>query len=168
MRIFRIALAIIAIAVATPAAAQSDYMHTIVRIGHVSLVNRHPYCNPFTQAFDPVWIHNEGWRMPRIAWHVMYPALNYGISASLLKLSLNRTFVATISPLPLALIPHVLQLLAGIKHGQVYEANAPDWAYDAWNRSFPTWELLSDSTNRKRNLLIWAAGDVALSCFARP
>jgi hypothetical protein len=67
-------LALVLALCAAPLPAQTDYTHTIVRVGNVSLMNHHPACNPFAQAFDPVWIHGEGWTMPRIGWHVMYPA----------------------------------------------------------------------------------------------
>lgn len=161
-------IVVLLLAVARVVSAQSDYMHTIARIGHVSLVNRHPHCNPLTLAFDPVWVNGWGWSMPRIGWQLMYPALNLGIVYALIRLHANRKAAAIGGPVPLEIAPHIRQAIAGLNAGGVYEANLPDWIADAWNRSLPSWALLSDRKNTKRNIAIWAVGDVALSCFARP
>lgn len=162
----RLALALLLFA--SPLAAQSDYMHTIGRVGNVAFINRRPNCNPLAKAFDPVWIHGEGWTMPRGLWHAMYPTANYGIARGLTALHVNRKVAAVGATIGLGLIPHLRQAALGLKHGQVYELNAPDWIYDLWNRSLPSWALLSGHSTTKRDVAIWAAGDVALSCFARP
>jgi hypothetical protein len=164
-------LALVLALCAAPLAAQTnapDYTHTIVRVGNVSLMNHHPACNPFAQAFDPVWIHGEGWTMPRIGWHLMYPAINLGIAYGLTKLHVNRKVAAIVGPIPLEIAPHLRQAALGLKQEGRYELNLPDWAYDAENRSFPSWVLLSDHQTTKRDVAIWLVGDVALSCFARP
>lgn len=161
-------LALALILGASTLAAQSDYMHTIAAVGKVHLINRHPNCNPLAQAFDPVWIHGEGWTMPRIGWHVMYPTANYAIAKGLTKLGVNKKVAAVGATIGLGLIPHIRQAALGLKHGNVYELNAPDWIFDLWNRSLPSWALLSDRKNTKRDIAVWAAGDIALSCFARP
>lgn len=166
----RRALGFVAFAIAlcaAPAAAQSDYMHTIARIGRVEVINRHPNCNPFVQAFDPVWFHNKGWTMPRVGWAIGYPLLNWGIVWALSKI-VDRTLAAIAGPAPLEIGPHIGQTAVGLQGGRVYQLNGPDVVYDVWNRSFPTWLMLSDSSNRKRHLATWAIGDIALFCFGRP
>jgi hypothetical protein len=165
MRRLALALALCA----APLAAQTDYTHTIVRVGNVSLMNHHPACNPFAQAFDPVWIHGEGWTMPRIGWHATYIGVNTGITYALMWAHVPRKIAAIVGPLPLQFIPHVRQAALGLKNGQVYELNLLDWIYDGWSRGFPAWALSSpDGRITRRNIEVWAAGDLALSCFARP
>jgi hypothetical protein len=162
-------LALCLLLIAAPVAAQVDYTHTIARVGNVSLMNHHPACDPFAEAFDPVWVNGWGWTMPRIGWHVMYPALNYGIARSLMAVHVNRKVAAIGATVALGLIPHARQAALGLKNGAVYELNLPDWGFDLWNRSLPSWVLLSDDrAMTRRDVVIWAAGDVALSCFARP
>jgi hypothetical protein len=157
-------LAFLLALIASPLAAQSDYSHTIGRIGNVAFINRHPNCNPFTAAFDPMWLHNQGWTMPRLGWTVMDAGLNLGIVYALRKLHVPTAIGAQ----PLMWGPHVGQAARDLSATGKYEGNAPDWAYDAWNRSAPIWLLNADSSNRKRRALTWIAGDVALFCFARP
>jgi hypothetical protein len=165
MRLLRIALALVCFA--APLAAQSDYMHTIARAGNIVLINRHPNCNPLTPAFDPMWFHNVGWTMPRIGWTVMDAALNLTIAYAATKF-MNRKAAAITAPVPLEVGPHIGQMWSDLQHTGTYQMNLPDWIADPWNRSLPTWVLLSDSLTRRRALLIWLIGDAALFCFARP
>lgn len=164
---FRCAFVALAL-IAAPLAAQTDYTHTIARVDHVALINHHPACDPFAKAFDPVWVNGWGWTMPRIGWHLMYPLVNLGIAYAATKIHVNRKVAAIVAPVPLEIAPHLRQAALGLKQDGVYELNAPDWIFDAWNRSLPSWVLLSDHKTTKRDVAIWMIGDIALSCFARP
>lgn len=147
--------------VASLASAQEDYTHVIFRTGKIEFVNHHPACNPFALAFDPVWIHGEGWTMPRIAWHATYPAVNEGVRWGLEKVGSPSWLVTGITTFALPLGPHIRQMYLGLRGGRTYQLNLYDWFYDFHNRNLPNYRS-------KKAIAYWAVGDVALSCFARP
>src|SRR4051812_30445489 len=81
LKLFLVAVLMFVTARAAP--AQSDYTHTIGRVGNVALINHHPACNPFAMAFDPLTWGGRGVHAPRIAFHVGYPLVNTAIDGTL-------------------------------------------------------------------------------------
>ena len=160
---------ILALAAALGPTLTAQVPHTIADLGNVRFVAYAPQCNPFQMRHDAVWIHGEGWTMPRIGWHVMYPTLNLGIAKGLTAIGVNRSVAAIGATVGLGLIPHVRQAALGLRRDVVYELNAPDWIFDLWNRSLPSWMLLSgDRQTAQRDVVPWIVGNIALSCFATP
>jgi hypothetical protein len=157
-----------ALTLALGASLSAQTPTTVASIDRVHLVAYHPECNPLARRFDPVWVNGWGWRMPRVGWHVLYPTANYTIARGLAGLGVNRKVAAIGATLGMGLIPHLRQAALGLKHGSVYELNAPDWVFDLWNRSLPSWAMLGGHDATRRDVALWFAGDVALSCFGSP
>lgn len=130
----------------------------------IKIINKNPNCNPFQQKFDPVWIHGEGWTMPRVGWHIMYPALSIAMDGTLVKMGVNKKVAVVASSLSLGLLPHLRQARLGLRHNGTYELNLADWVFDLWNRSLPSWNY----AHSKKAYLIYLGGDLALSCWADP
>jgi hypothetical protein len=143
------------------ASAQADYSHTIVKIGSVELMNRHPACNPLALAFDPVWTNNWGWTMPRGLWHGMYAGIGLGLERGGERIGAPRVLAQTAVTIGLGFGPHIRQALLDHHQTGVAHLNLPDVVYDALNRSL-------GSVHSRRGLVTWLAADIALSCFARP
>lgn len=153
-------VALLMVAMAKVVASQSDYSHTIGRVGRVEFISHHPACNPFAMAFDPLTFDGRGFRAPRIAWHLGYPLLNTGIDASLKAIHTPAVLRWPIVHLGLPLTPHLLQARKDLRNGGVYQLNLYDWIYDFSDKQ-PI-ELTKAALVRK------VALDVPLSCFARP
>lgn len=150
--------------------AQSpDYTHVIARVDRVEIISHHLDFNPIAMAFDPVWTNGYGWRMPRIAWHAMYPLANAGIKrGTVWTLEAVRvppraaeTIGWTVAFTGLTLLPHARQMAIGLRNDHTYQLNACDWIFDWHNRDMVNWR---DAGHLGR----WAALDVLLSPCARP
>lgn len=158
----------LAVALSFALASILPAQQTLAQLGNVRVVAHAPMCNPFARRFDPVWVNGWGWTMPRVGWHALYPTVTYGLARGLHAMGVNAKVAAIGASVGVGLVPHLRQASLGLKHGSVYELNAPDWIFDLWNRSLPSVAMLSTRQHTTRDLAIYAVGDLTLSCFASP
>lgn len=125
-----------------------------------------PNCNPLSKRYDNPLI-GVGWTMPRVGWHVLYPAVTLGIAEGIEYVSRDKVspLVSTIGAILLVgLMPHIR---GGIIRRE-YPIDILDWTSKLWNRSLPVWDHLSERNRSRRDLLTYLGGDLALSCFSHP
>jgi hypothetical protein len=145
---------------ASRAQAQTDYTHTILRVGRIDLISHHPACDPFAMAFDPLTFDGRGFRQPRILWHGEYKVANTLLDAGLKAIHTPTVMRWPIVHLGLPLAPHMYQMLRDLHATGRYQMNLYDWFYDFTEKQpieFSRAAIVRD-----------AVMDVPLSCFARP